>query len=725
MLNELYSLGQAMQDKGIEAAEWHREYKLLPKVTAKAPLIRIWLCEDGTVGNLESLDADLTQRLRKFGNNQGTFPAFNIAPLYRLTDAQQIARLEHMEEDHAKLDVAALRAWCTQGNWRKSLVCKIDNCLHGTARRLLESIGGQGAGEYGAVRELIWLADGFSEEPGKRFRDALEECAFRKLAAGEDVSAALGLLFYKGKARARDPEADCGTLSIILDISAWKRYGHPVASEYATAWINSRLLKGEQARSGQAPRGGDADAFGVPLAPLDEPMPSVKLKGFDVSLRTMFAGQPCQYRYRTVANDSYPIAKENRALVKKSLEWIAEPERENITWKKADQNELVFAYPSRLPKVPVKIASIFGMQARESAAQEDAKGAGLRFEEIAKELILTLKGMPPEEKPEFVQIFSIRKMDKARSKVLFTRCCTPERLIDVAEHWRVGCANVPVVPKVHRLTPYPLQIAYIFNNVWRQDGELANQGKTKVERLKYYQGLELLLDPAQKEGLRYYLNLLLVNSWGLFSYTGNTNHAQYGPAQGKENAADTGGGGAAGNRRPPDTRTRELGLLLSVYGLLLYKAGHLKEEYMEHTAYLVGQILNISDGLHELYCKVVRDGSIPPQLAGNGLLITASETPERALSQLNTRMAPYLGWARQYASKGLEAGKLAGWYLKLYRETMDKLLPQFEPGTRLDDFGKAQLFIGYLASLPGSKKAVLKEEDNDRSANETEEETNE
>jgi hypothetical protein len=74
MLNELYSLSTALKSKGISTKEWHREYKPLPKVTAKAPCMRIWLARDGSICGIESISAEFAQLLRKYGNNQGPFP---------------------------------------------------------------------------------------------------------------------------------------------------------------------------------------------------------------------------------------------------------------------------------------------------------------------------------------------------------------------------------------------------------------------------------------------------------------------------------------------------------------------------------------------------------------------------------------------------------------------------------------------------------------------------
>ena len=125
---------------------------------------------------------------------------------------------------------------------------------------------------------------------------------------------------------------------------------------------------------------------------------------------------------------------------------------------------------------------------------------------------------------------------------------------------------------------------------------------------------------------------------------------------------------------------------------------------MENMAYLVGQVLKVSDELHTLYCKVVRNGDVPPQLAGSALYVTAGETPNQALAQLSLRMNPYIIWAKQYRFKNIdkkdEESWKAAWYLNLYENTANKLKFVMADSTRFNDYDKAQLFIGYLSSFP-------------------------
>lgn len=518
MLNELYSLSTALKNKGINTKEWHREYKLLPKVTAKAPCIRIWLAKDGSIRGIESISAEFAQLLRKYGNNQGTFPAFNIAPLYRITDKEQLSELERIEKGAIPSDFDKIKSWCVNDNWKDSIVKKIDRSLHNIPQALSDLIGNQEQPERTLISELIRLASGFTIEPDRSFKSALEKCVFAKLQKQEDIGMLLAMLFHKGNPQ-KDHNDDIGvSISVILDLFDWQHYGYPVTSQHTTEWINDMLLKSSLPSTSKQSEGAGSDAFGIPFVNPNEPMPSVKLNGFDVILRSMFNGQPCQYRYKQIDDASYPIAMENRSLAKKSLEWVASLEREGVTWRKIDKNEIVFVYPSKLPEIPPRFASIFGSSQVESSAQTEA-----RFENIAKEFIKTLRGLPAGEKPDFIQIFTIRKLDKARSKVIFTRNCSPDQLIQAAEDWETGCHNTPETDLGERKIPFPLQVARIINNVWKQNGELA-QGKTAIERMKYYQGMELLLDLMQESMIGNYLHTVLTHSSGLVSYIGNWVH---------------------------------------------------------------------------------------------------------------------------------------------------------------------------------------------------------
>ncbi len=122
------------------------------------------------------------------------------------------------------------------------------------------------------------------------------------------IALALQILFTQGN-REKSVEEDYGTLSMVMDCRALIQEGLSVATAAFTSMLNRKLLEADAAtRAGAVKK--ESDAFGYVFAPIEEPMPTVKLAaGFEVSLRTMFRGQPCQSRYGRIENATYPISK--------------------------------------------------------------------------------------------------------------------------------------------------------------------------------------------------------------------------------------------------------------------------------------------------------------------------------------------------------------------------------------------------------------------------------
>lgn len=132
---------------------------------------------------------------------------------------------------------------------------------------------------------------------------------------------------------------------------------------------------------------------------------------------------------------------------------------------------------------------------------------------------------------------------------------------------------------------------------------------------------------------------------------------------------------------------------------------------MRGLPYQLGQLLKISDDLHAFYCKIVRNGDVPPRLAGASLYVSASETPVKALAQLSVRMLPYITWAKSFRYKKDNMSsehRLAGWYVKMYEQILGQLADKLSETTTFNDYDKAELFIGYMAAYP--KKVDSNEE---------------
>jgi hypothetical protein len=269
-------------------------------------------------------------------------------------------------------------------------------------------------------------------------------------------------------------------------------------------------------------------------------------------------------------------------------------------------------------------------------------------------------------------------MDRARSKIVFTRNLAPEGYIKAAEEWQAGCHNIPPIDFIKPAEPFPLDAARIVNTVWKRDGEqVKRKDGTPVKRMQIYQGIELMLDPSGNT-FSYFLSVLISNIFGLVAYAGNKRSLSIGHSEKIADAA-------------------------AMLGIFLYKFGYRKENYMKDTAFLTGQLLKASDELHALYGKVVRD-DVPPQLVGASMLTAASDAPVKALSQLCIRMNPYVTWAKSYRFKNIsDDGKQswrAGWLLSLCENIASRLHETLTEQVRFNDFDKAQFFLAYLAAFP-------------------------
>ena len=655
MLNELHQLSATLASHNIKQQKWHHQYKPLPG----GACYRIWFGDDDAVADVELMSKDLVKVCRKFGNNQGTFPAFNIAPLYRVTSDEDKRYYDALYEGKTELDINYLQSICTTDNWGPKLRKKITGCLNRQMPNMPED---------SAIVALMNITTSLDIDV---LRSTLKQQVWKRLPS--DIKAYLPLLIHKGNERKR-PEDDVGSVSIMLDLINWEKFGYPIANENTTKQVNDWLFADE---SDHQPETSDQlDAFGSPYAELDEPMPSVRLApGFEVALRSMFREQGCQYRYRKADGHSFPVNKANRDTLKTSLEWIVKPDNENITWRRIDKDAMLFVYPNRVPKIPPKFTALFG-------GTENHEDITNRFEKVAEDFSKTLNGLETNQKPENIHVFALQQMQPAlskRARVVFSRNLTPSGLIDAATEWQRGCLNLPPTARTEPITPFPLNISKIANKVWKRNGTRAD-GKNEVKLIRYYQGMGLLLDKPIPSQILRITRGVTANSLGLILFVGNNL--------------------PRGRSAVKDVIRAEIGDLFPLLGLLLYKSGITKEDYMQDTAYSIGQLLKISDELHALYCEVKRDGEVPPQLAGNSVFVTASETPAQAVALLCTRMIPYIAWADQYRRQGQEKSGLAAWYRRQYGQLMPQLRQNLTENIRFGDLEKAQLFIGYLADLP-------------------------
>ena len=663
LINELSSLSRALEQSGIVPSQSYRTYIPLPNVSAKAPCIRIWV-KNGQVVDFESIDQELAMQLRKFGSNQASFPGLNLISLYRITDESQKKLVTQCIEKPETIDLLQLQALCRENAWEPHQKSRIKNCFSTTPKEMTRLLDCAGIPEENLLNTLAAACAPFAD--ARVLHESLTKAAFAKLEKKQDIKLALLILFQLGDA-SKPCKDDKRNISVFFDTDAYDTYGMYAASWEFTAFLNAAFLRAERIlTSGASER---ADAFGEIYVPPNAPMPRVKLAaGFTSALYTMFNGQPCQNRYHNFDDkrDSYPLSAQHRVQFQAALNWLGGDVRnKGITWLNTGKGEAVFAYPSSLPDIPLPYVQFFG--------QIDRSGT---FREISRSLLAAFHGIPPTKKPERVQVFVLKKIDKGRTKVLYSQAASASALMHAAENWDMACNDLPDIASIRLSAPFPIDVAAVVNQVWRQDGE-----SSTVSAMHPYEGIGLFLHRAQHRLLLHELHILVQHGMPLFIHAGPLLHS---------------------GRKC--SRMAQLEQILPVLSMLLFFSGNRKDDYMEATPYLMGQLLKASDELHALYCKVVRNNQIPPQLVGSALFVAASETPGRTLSQLSVRMVPYLSWAKQYRTKNEDSSGLAGWYLKVFEQIANKLATEYSVPMRWSDAQKAQLFIGYLASFPKQEK---------------------
>lgn len=691
MINELYQLTKALDQANIAVEHTHPKYKLIPKVTKKAPCVHIIL-ENGQIDKIRSLTAEQAAEIRKYGTNQGVFPALNIAPLYRLTEGSEKKKIsELMDGKLEKFDVEEIRSFCRENNWGKKFKNKYRISMQEIPRELTELFFKAGI-PCSPLQNLIKETDAFAD--ADHLHSALKELVFALLEQKTEIRFLLQILFHLGKAE-KEAEDDYGTLSVVMDCRKLIHEGLSTATENFTSMLNKKLIEADEKVKNSGEKM-ETDAFGEMFVPLEEPMPTVKLAaGFEVSLRTMFRGQPCQSRYGRIENATYPISKEMRFKLQAALAWVSAEERKEITWISIDKDEALFAYPEILRQNKFSFVNFCKRPGNAKKEEEnettDKSENKAGFEAAAKKFVEEIKktkALGTDPMSERIQYFILRKLDKARTKVVYTYNISPRDIEQRSEQWTAGCMNLPAFLFGKPWVLYPMEVSDVLNQIWRQDGKLSTD---KFKPFPRYHGIRLLFE-GEKEVIRRDLFLLTRNTTNLASYLGKIGIF----------------------RRPYDKAdfmiVMQTQKILSLMGLFLYQLGTRKEKYMQEFPYLFGQLLSVSDALHEMYCIVVRDNDIPNTLAGSGLYIMGGEQPYKTLGVLGDRMSPYIAWAKTHKFRRVKMMRGESWsageYLDLYGTIAAQLQKVWDDQTRFSEEEKAQYFIGYLAKFPKSKEST-------------------
>jgi len=682
MIDELVKVADAIKSAGISTYDWHPALKTLPKATDKKPCFRIWLLDDGSVVDIEPLSCKLAQELRKYEPDLGSsLPGFNLYPLLVTTTDKTEALNKVLAGDESFF------SFDDNDNWKETRA-KLTKCFGKVCFHKLTLACSAG---LNSDETLSAFFKAIGKMTAENFQKQLLAVLIRKIESGaESGDAFLSLLFRFSDAMKRKNEAK-HSVSVFLDMKHYK--GYPVASKETMEQLNE-LLWGSQTSEISVETVVEPDAYGANATGKDELFPPVTLPVLGgIKLRSQVATIPAQQRYGFCESKTFPVGEEMRKAAKSALEWLSSQKdgRDGETYGQAGECELLFAYPRVLPKDRIPLAKLFGAQPDENLKAD-------KFERLSASVIDQLRGSGRSVADAELEIFSLRKMDKARTKVVYYRNATVASLERASAAWHEGCQNIPSLDvrdwsekkdgktgKSHPVsveceTVFPVKLHRSLNTVWKRDGEQA--GKVKI--FEPADGLRLLLEEPCDALASHMMERFVQHAQGYFISLCRT-----------QCRIDKKTGFLEISKLPDKI------YYPGILGLLLFKSGKRKDEYMSESAVQLGRCLRVADEVHRLYCEVVRKKELPSELCGSSLLVSMMESPGMTLNQLAMRSAPYVKWARSFHDA--EKGGLVHYWMRQWSDIANPLLEKGWPKCLTPD-ERAQVFLGYLSSFPKSEK---------------------
>ena len=497
MLLELWQLSQSLKSANVAVGQ--RDDHLVGYSKAK-PLFRVTLSDPGEVRTVSLLETDRVTDLLKYevskGGSRESAPGFNVPRLLLPPKAEQEAkavdkdvkafakrmkrppRNDSREDRQATLDGIAGRCipgWADKAEAiKKCLTTAVD-----VVASHLDTAEGDDCKAVAPLRELLRRARLLTPDLLREQLVATIRQMIIDGSGGADADRLLQLLFTKEGV-------------VLLELADWE----DTSANHPSVWqaVNRVLLAGKKVarpdlQPAEYPSSDIADAFGDPYRHIEEKMPERKLPRLgNVKLRSTSKSKPCQTRYGWVEGDSFPVNLDLRSSLADSLAWLTANEREGQTYRDIsnscgfDLPALLLAYPDPLPPTrSPALAAIFAKTGQTSPTTGESQ-----FTAAAELVIRELDELKVVTRNAKVTIFVLAKRDKARTKLLFSRQFSADRIAQAVRDWKAAAANLPPVfirqfgvdkkPRWVRCddTPFPSEVARYLNRVWQRGGEGRN-----------------------------------------------------------------------------------------------------------------------------------------------------------------------------------------------------------------------------------------------------------
>lgn len=689
MINELMQAATAMKtivDLGSE-----------DKLTSlpKGEVFHVRMANDGTIAKIEIIDAENAKSLKKFApDKHKSFPAFNLS---FVPSQDQFAR-EQQQIEASSFD-AKKKAWIEYFGMgpKESKTILNDEDL----KRVVEEKKWEFKTLWGNAKKVVKQNQSFANEiatlegieEGETIQKLLSIVG--KLDAEDFINDFYGTIAaMKAFGRNRDGELSRGKkVSVFLDLQEYNEF--QMASSESLDRLNAILCNG-----GTEERSEMVDCFGGDISGSDGLHNDITLPLLgSMKIRSANKDIPSLARYGAEASETHPMGNHSRIWASNALRWLAKPEYAGRTYGVVGEKELLFAYPTKLTNTPPMMAKLLGATGASEHVQE-------KFAKLSERVIQELRGIDKQDDVRELAIFAIRKVDKARTKVVYYRNLTVALLGRMARDWTLGTENLPDLDildwpstsgerrekkKVEKKVPlpvvpvsvYPARLRLFLNSCFAQ-----SLMESSIKTFEPCEGIEIFLAEKPNSFTEYALSCFMNNMKGYFCDL------------------------CVNSVKHQVSKARDKPLFLAILGVLLYKNGIRKERYMNETAFLLGRFLRLADEVHRLYCEIVRDGNHPSEYCGGAALSTMQANPVATLEQLTQRLMPYVKWARAFHGK--EKGGLVHSKLNQWGEIADALHEKGIP-ERLDLVGRVEVLLGYLAM--SRKDNDLSNKDNKENAN--------
>jgi len=726
MLNELVDLYDALDRLGCDFSTPYPHFRKCPKGKTA---FSVSLDERGKVSDISALTEFKIEQVYRWqkDNKTPTFPAFNVRALFEIPDPLPgfssdnkkdiLAFIENLTNSRTRsikpVKEFILNELTTKCNvlWSDDMAW-LGKCLKDTPYTIKTMIG-KIPKPYQVLAELIRRSR--ECEPEELLRSVCSILMQKLIETGEKVYAeALFALKVKGKQKRRGKEHGKDFL-YLLTIADWNNYpsdpnidkyhpNHPVIQN----WMRSQFEYYSEMK--YVPTG-QPDAYRRDSAGATEKFSPVNVGGLGPTVP--FAANteiPCLRRYGLGGSSLFPAGSEIRKIAAKGIDYIMNQKMEGTTWKRLTKYEpkknnrktIVFAYCTAL-----KDANALQFFDRD----ENNSYKDIYRSEAATKLALAPFDGIAQQKPDAKIAFNVlATVDRGNTKILASRKYSLSQLMEGVSRWQSGNANIPSVslPWItlnkkkgsdektntrDAIPIYPIEAIKLLNSDWDQDGTL----RTQSRRFTADEALDFLFEEDEVIRQRIETSLTLV-------VEKTSRVIIYGALKARHDYHKTG-------TKIKFTNKPFLHMLPSLYGLLLFKKGIRKEDYMNESLFYLGRYFAVIDDLYIQYHKDVRSGNVPMSLLGNDHMKLALQNPLEAFLTLSSRLAhPYLSWAKRVTTDE-KPGQIAKYCIRKIAELTDELSKSQLP-TEINDVEKAKVLLGYLSY--GAKKDYSSDGNNEQ-----------